>query len=46
MLFFYYWPPPKLHDFDAPAGHDPMVVNKDNASPGGLQAGPQRISVF
>ena len=25
---------------------DRMVVNKDNASPGGLQAGDQRISVF
>ena len=25
---------------------DRLVVNKDNASPGGLQAGPQRISVF
>jgi hypothetical protein len=25
---------------------DRLVVNKDNASTGGLQAGPQRISVF
>ena len=25
---------------------DGLVVNKDNASTGGLQAGPQRISVF
>ena len=38
--------PPKLHDSDAPTGHDRMVVNKDNASTGGLQAGPQRISGF
>jgi hypothetical protein len=38
--------PPKLHDSDAPKGHDRMVVNKDNASTGGLQAGPQRISGF
>ena len=30
----------------SPGISDRLVVNKDNASPGGLQASDQRISVF
>ena len=45
-MFFLWLTPQICLDSDAPAGHDRLFVNKDNASTGGLQAGPQRISVF